>query len=137
MFFSFYHIFWLKTWKYINLNANGPYYTEKYWSWYNVENVEYMYNKVDRLNSCIQCPNLIILSRVSNPPKPVSIERQLKSWKIEYNFKWNQPYLIRGSNSLNSASGLLKCQNWLISVLNYSVTIMKNAKLNAETKIQA
>ena len=32
--------------------------------------------------------------------------------KIEYNFKWNQPYLSRGlnlsrgSNSLNSASGL-------------------------------
>ena len=42
--------------------------------------------------------------------KPVSIERRLKSWNIEYNFKWNQPYLSRGlilswgSNTLNSAS---------------------------------
>ena len=51
------------------------------------------------------------LSRVSNPPKTGLIERRLKSWKIEYNFKWNQPYLShslnlsRGLNSLNSASG--------------------------------
>ena len=37
--------------------------------------------------------------------KPVLIERRLKSWKIEHNFKWNQPYLSRGSNSLNSVSG--------------------------------
>ena len=42
--------------------------------------------------------------------KPISIERRLKSWNIEYNFKCNQPYLSRtlnlscGSNSLNSAS---------------------------------
>ena len=43
-------------------------------------------------------------SPVSSPPKPVSFERQLKSWKIEYNSKWNQSYLSRGSNSLNSAS---------------------------------
>ena len=42
---------------------------------------------------------------------PVSIERRrLKSWNIEYNLKWNQPYLGRvlnlspGSKSLNSAS---------------------------------
>ena len=48
-------------------------------------------------------------SRVSKPPKTVSIERRLKSWNIEYNFKWNQPVLIRVSNlsrdlnSLNSA----------------------------------
>ena len=33
------------------------------------------------------------LSRVSNLEKRVSIERRLKSWKILYNFKWNQPYL--------------------------------------------
>jgi len=44
--------------------------------------------------------------------KPVSIERRPKSCKIEYNFKWKQPYLCRvsnlsqSSNSLNSASGL-------------------------------
>ena len=44
--------------------------------------------------------------------KQVSIERRLKSWKIEYNFKWSQPYLSRSlnlnrdSNSLNSASYL-------------------------------
>jgi len=36
--------------------------------------------------------------------KPVLIERRLRSWTIEYNIKWNQPYLSRGSNSLNSAS---------------------------------
>ena len=42
--------------------------------------------------------------------KPVLIERRLKSWRIEYNFQWNQPYLSRGSNlsrglnSLNLAS---------------------------------
>ena len=44
--------------------------------------------------------------------KLVSIERWLKSRKIEYNFKKNQPYLSRGlnlshdSNSLNSASDI-------------------------------
>ena len=42
--------------------------------------------------------------------KPVSIERQLKSWYIKYNFKWNQTYLScvstlsRCSMSLNSVS---------------------------------
>ena len=46
------------------------------------------------------------LNRVSNPQKKqVLIERRLKSFNIEYNFKWNQPYLSRGSNSLNSAYG--------------------------------
>ena len=44
---------------------------------------------------------------------PVSIERRLKSWNIEYNFKWNHPYLSRvsnlsrGLNSLNSASRIV------------------------------
>ena len=33
------------------------------------------------------------LSRVSNPPKPVLIEIRLESGNIEYDFKWNQPYL--------------------------------------------
>ena len=42
------------------------------------------------------CPNLMNLSRVSNPQKPVSIEHRLKSWKILYNFQENQPYLSRG-----------------------------------------
>ena len=42
--------------------------------------------------------------RLKFPQKPVSIERRLKSWKIVYNFKWNEPYLSRGSNSLNSVS---------------------------------
>ena len=37
--------------------------------------------------------NLMNLSRVSNPKKKVSIERRLQSWNIEYDFKWNQPYL--------------------------------------------
>ena len=54
--------------------------------------------------------NLINLSRVSNPQKPVSIERRLKSWKNKYKFKWNHHNLSRclnlnrGSNSLNSPS---------------------------------
>ena len=43
-------------------------------------------------------PNLMNLSRLSNPPKKVSIERRLKSWNIEYKFKWNQLYLSRVSN---------------------------------------
>jgi len=36
--------------------------------------------------------------------KPVSIERRLESWNVEYDFKRKQPYLSRGSNSLISAS---------------------------------
>ena len=57
-----------------------------------------------------QCPNLMNLSHVLNPQKPVLIERRLKSWKISYKFIWNQPYLSgglnlnSGLNSLNSAS---------------------------------
>ena len=42
-----------------------------------------------------------------------NIERRLKSWKIEYNFKWNHSYFSHGSNSLNSASGFLK-EGWTI-----------------------
>ena len=59
-----------------------------------------------------QCPNLMDLSHVLNPPKTGSIERRLKSWNYEYDFKRNQPYLSRGfnlsrgSNSLNSASAV-------------------------------
>jgi len=34
--------------------------------------------------------------RLKSPKKPVSIEPRLKSWNIEYNFKWNQPYLSSG-----------------------------------------
>ena len=30
----------------------------------------------------IRCPNSMNLSHVSNPPKPVLIDRRLKSWKI-------------------------------------------------------
>ena len=56
-------------------------------------------------------PNLINLSRVSNPPKFKSIERLLKSWKIEYNFMWNQSHLSHGSNSFNSDSGVQSSQN--------------------------
>ena len=47
------------------------------------------------------------------------MERRLLSLNIEYNFKWNQPYLSPGlnlsrrSNFLNSASGLLcKATKW-------------------------
>ena len=67
--------------------------------------------------------NSMNLSRVSNPPKkPVLIERRLKSWNIEYNFKWNQPYLIRvlnlsrGSNSLNSASDGFKLKTCIFKL---------------------
>ena len=48
--------------------------------------------------------------RLKSAQKPVSIKSWLESWKIEYKFKWNQPYLSsvlnssRGSVSLNSAS---------------------------------
>jgi len=54
--------------------------------------------------------------------KPVTVERRLKSWNIELNFKWNQPYLSwasnlsRGSNSLNSAS----CSLWRYLILHWS-----------------
>ena len=48
----------------------------------------------------------LVMSQI--PQNPVLIERRLKSWKIEYNFKWNQPYFSRGLNSLNSDSGLIK-----------------------------
>ena len=41
------------------------------------------------------------------------LERRLKSWKIESNFKWNHSYFSHGSNSLNSASGFLK-EGWTI-----------------------
>ena len=62
-------------------------------------------SQIFKLSNCNLSPNLTNLSRVSNPPKPVSIERQLKSSNIEYNLKWNQPYrsrdlnLSRGSNN--------------------------------------
>ena len=52
---------------------------------------------------------LIVPSQIRQ--KPVSIDRLLKSWKIEYNLRWNQLYLSRGLNlspglnSLNSESG--------------------------------
>jgi len=71
------------------------------------------------------------LSRVSN--QSVSIERWLESWNIEYNFKWNQPYLSRvsklsrGSNSLNSASGI-KCHS-LVKILSSSTKAKKIRKL--------
>ena len=52
-----------------------------------------------------QSPNLMDLSRVLNPRKPVSIERRLKSWNIDYDFKWNQPYLSHG---LNLSRGFFK-----------------------------
>ena len=56
------------------------------------------------------------LSRVLNPLKPVSIERPLKSWNIEYNFKWNQPYLSGGSNSLNPALFLFADSTWKLTI---------------------
>ena len=31
--------------------------------------------------------------RFKSSKKTISIERWLKSWNIEYDFKWNQPYL--------------------------------------------
>ena len=50
-----------------------------------------------------------------------------KSWKIEYNFKWNQPYLSRGSNSSNSASELWSHNTDVIIIL--SIISIKNEKL--------
>ena len=52
--------------------------------------------------------------------KTVSIERRLRSLNIEYNFKWNQPYLgrvsnlSRGSSSLNLASVRLELVSFKI-----------------------
>ena len=45
--------------------------------------------KIHQIYNINLSPNLMNLSRISNLPKPVSIERRLKSWNIEYNFKWN------------------------------------------------
>ena len=48
--------------------------------------------------------------RLKSTQNLISIERRLKSWNIEYNFKWNQPCLSRvsnlsrGLNSLNLVS---------------------------------
>ena len=44
--------------------------------------------------------------RLKSLKKPVSIERRLKSWKIESNFKWNQPYLSPGSWTLEIEDAL-------------------------------
>ena len=53
-------------------------------------------------------PNLKNLNRVAKPPKTGSNWAKTKISKhLQYNFKWNQPCLRRGSNSLNSASGVL------------------------------
>ena len=46
-------------------------------------------------------------SRLKSLIKPVS---------IEYNFKWNQSYLSRGLNSLNSASVLPQNKIWIHSL---------------------
>ena len=43
-------------------------------------------------------PNLKFEPRFKSSQKPISIERQLKSWNIEYICQWNQPYLSRVSN---------------------------------------
>jgi len=56
--------------------------------------------------------NLMNLSRVSILQEPVSIKLRLKSWNIEYNLQWNQPYLSRVSN-------LSHCSNSLNPALNY------------------
>ena len=49
--------------------------------------------------------------RLKSPQNRFQLSAGLNLEKINYNFKWNRPYLspglnlIRGSNSLNSASG--------------------------------
>ena len=63
--------------------------------------------------------------------KPVSIERRLKSWNIEYDFKWNQPYLRRGSNSLNSASDLM----FFYCLVNYRVVAAGNGTFRIITHL--
>ena len=74
--------------------------------WFMAEKTFYgtLQNAVVVSNKKFQCPNLMNLSWISNPPKnrfQLSAGLNLKN---EYNFKWNQPYLSRSSNSLNSAS---------------------------------
>ena len=60
-----------------------------------LSNIDHNYQFISRIliekELTHQSPNLMNLSRVSNPPKPALIERWLKSWNIEYTFKWNQP----------------------------------------------
>ena len=46
-------------------------------------------------------------SLVSNPPKPILIERRSKSWNIEYNFYSKQQYLSRVSNLSYGAYSLI------------------------------
>ena len=43
-------------------------------------------------------------TRLKSPKNRFQLSAVLNLKKIEYNFKWSQPYLSRGSNSLNSAS---------------------------------
>ena len=46
--------------------------------------------------------------RLKSPQNRFQLSAGLNLEKLNTIFKWNQPYLSRGSNSLNSASGLLK-----------------------------
>jgi len=85
------------------------------------------------------CPNLMKLSRVSNPPKTGFKNRRLISWNIEYNFKWNQPYLSRGlnlsrsSNSLNSAYDQA---DYISLVLNLSpLSIRRDYQVQTRTNL--
>ena len=78
-----------------------------------ISTIVYIFNALFVYLLTPESANLMHLSRSQIPPKPVSIERRLKSLNIEYDFKWNQTYLSRslnlrrGSNSFNSASVLL------------------------------
>ena len=64
------------------------------------------------------------------------LKRRLKSWKIEYHFKWNQQNLnrglnlSRGSNSLNLASGrsLSLSNQYLINKDNVAFICLKRVK---------
>ena len=72
-------------------------------------------------------PNLMNLSRVTNPPNPVSIKRRIKSWNIEHEFKefnWNQQYLSRVSNLSRK---ILQIRTVIVC---FSLTTWKNWKIN-------
>ena len=72
-----------------------------------------------------QRSNLKNLNRVADPPKTGSdFERRLKSRSTKYNFKWNQPCLNRGSNSLNSASGYKEYMFSLPGYVKYSLNFI-------------
>ena len=62
-------------------------------------------------------PNFLNLSRCLKSTKTRSQLSAGINFETQKQFKWNQPYLSRGSNSLNSASGLVLIDQTYIYLL--------------------